>query len=155
MAHRFLIDEQNLKIMKKTFIPIFCLGLVLASCQKESDNLMAEPINQANSFEELKVDDSFTWSTEANYTLELKGLDNMPFGVKKQLSIETLDGKRVHTTLAEISQDRSLSFVAPAGMEIVKISFGSIVKESALQNGVFHFDFIPVDDTSDLDPDDQ
>lgn len=139
--------------MKKVFIIASALVLSLSACQKEADNNLSLSPSEAKSFEELQVSDNFNWSTETAYSLELIGLNNMPFGIKKQLKVETLNGEVLYTTLAEISQDRSIAFKAPAGLNSVIVRYGSITKECALKNGAFHFDFIPADDTSDLDPD--
>jgi len=141
--------------MKKSVFAGFALIVALGSCQKETEGIDQTSMNQAQSFEELQVSHNFNWSTETNYQLELKGLDKMPFAVKKQLSIESLNGEILHTALAEISEDRIINFKSQAGLNTVLIKYGSITKESSLNQGAFHFDFIPVDDTSDLDPNDQ
>lgn len=141
--------------MKKLILGgLAIFAMSLTACQKENDTQEVPLPGNVNSFEQLQVNNDFNWSTEAEYTLALKGNGNVPFAVKRKLIVKDLNDQTLAITLADMSQTRNFDFQAIAGLQTVKIQFGSIEKEATLNNGVFEFDFIPVDDMSDLDPND-
>ncbi len=140
--------------MKKTVFAISLLSMVfLSSCREDQADDNTQSPSFAASFEDIKTTPDFDWSTEEQYRLQLKGLKTLPFAKKGMIEVKTVSGDLLMRRLVEISQDRNIRFDAPAGLESLKVSFGTIEKVVPVSNNRLSFDYIPFDDQSDIEQD--
>lgn len=142
--------------MKKSFLFLSGLALILLSaCSKDDEPSQSTPSSGPQSFEEINTTADFNWSTQIEYILQIQGLKTLPFAKKELLEVRDSKGKLLARRLTEISQDVNFQFNAAAGAETFTITYGSIEKTVSVNNNTAVFDYIPVDDRSDLDQEDQ
>ena len=130
---------------------VLFLGLV--SCTKEEEATKPNINAQPQSFEEITVSNDFSWTTVEDYTLELTGLNGLPFEVVNRLKVKDENGKLVYQRNVKMGQTQSLKFKAAAPSNIFTIEYGSVSKQATATGNTLRFNFLPPVDNSDLDQD--
>jgi hypothetical protein len=105
------------------------IALTATSCQKDEET---DPVaTRPDSFSELKVDNTFDWSTANNYTIHYKGT---PVGmeVKKPLEIKTQDGQVIRKVNIALSDNAVIDVRVPSKNETLIISWGTHEKALVL-----------------------
>lgn len=135
---------------KQAFFAI--LIFALASCEK--DQTVSSPVNNAqpSTFQEISVMPDFNWSTETEYSLQIVAMKNMPFSRVNMLRVTDADNNLVFQALVNTGETKVLKFKANRELNLASVSFGSISKEVTFSNYRGEFDFIPFDDQSDIEP---
>jgi hypothetical protein len=132
------------------------IAIGTTSCQKDDDNVGTSPVGSSvERFDQIQASPDFKWSTETNYTLNITGLKNLPFERTGIIDVADEAGTVVFRQLIKMTEDQQLQFNAAANIDEFTISFGQISKTIIPSGNSLAFDFIPVDDRSDLDPADR
>lgn len=131
---------------------VLYIGLIasaIVACKPEEKT--PSPINnELSNFQDLKVDNSFNYSSVKTITLNLEkvtGADSKA----GMLTVKDLSGNVLTKKMVRRDQASSLEFVTPTKTTAVKVQFGLADKEVAITATQASFDFIPVIDNSDLD----
>ncbi len=142
--------------MKKVALAILALSFTVLSCKKDNKDNNPNPVNNnPTSFNEMKVADGFDWSTTRNVTVDVEGLSAMTIEVTKVMKVLDVEGNLLFKQVIDMDKDATLEFEAPASLEEVVIEYGAISETVEILNGRGDFSFVPVDDRSDLDPEDR
>lgn len=105
--------------------------LSLASCQKRSDIVEpVTPVAENKQINDLKVSDSFDWSTTATYTLSVTGYAN------SQMKILSTDGILLHTTMLKKNVAVEVALDIPKTEQSVVIEFLGETTEVELSEAV-------------------
>ncbi len=134
--------------MKKIFLAL-ALGFAVASCQKDASGPGAVNNNVEN-FTQLKVADSFDWSTTKKITLNLEKVVNAT-NRPSLLTVKDTEGHTLIKQMVRMDQDGSIDFVAPSKTKTLEVTYGITTKEVSVTGTQGTFDFLPVLDDSDLD----
>lgn len=130
--------------MKPKFIfliPVLAV-FMLTACEKfPADETSNKPASELN---DLKVSESFTWSTAQNIELEITGLPTV-VPVTSTLSITTTDGAVLFNGLHTMSDNVTLSLYAPAQERELLLFYGSSSYKVSVLNSKALFSFIPED----------
>ncbi len=147
----FLFIGKIMDMKKRIILLSFLSAGLLVSCSKDEPAGNTGNTSAVERFEDLQVNDDFNWSTNSSYELELQGLKTLPFAKKGLIEVRNLDNELIARRNTEISQDLKFEFEAAAGIDAFVVSFGSISKQVMVSNNKAVFDYLPVDDTSDID----
>jgi hypothetical protein len=129
--------------MKKQFqIGIILLAVVLIGCKDE----LIEDITSkgAKDMTELRVASDFEWTTSKTIDITITGLPALSYmnAVKNTLYIKSED-KIYYTGSHTINENLRLSITIPSTETKIQLKFGSIEKETAIENNKVTFSFIP------------
>tara|TARA_R110002167_G_scaffold34798_2_gene111272 strand:+ start:325 stop:777 length:453 start_codon:yes stop_codon:yes gene_type:complete len=145
---------ENLKFKKmQKFIVLGFLALSLFSCKKDDGDSSSAIVSNPTSFQEITVGPNFNWSTQTEYSLQVVAMKNMPYTRSNYLKVFDQDSNVVFQALISTRDNKVLNFRAERDLSNVTVSFGSISKKVAFTNNRGEFDFIPFDDQSDIEPD--
>jgi len=129
--------------MKKQFqIVIILLAIVLTGCK---DELIEDFTSKgAKDMTELRVASDFEWTTSKTIDISITGLPALSYmnAVKNTLYIKSED-KIYYTGSHTINENLRLSIIIPSTESKILLKFGSIEKESAIENNKASFSFIP------------
>lgn len=97
---------------------IVLVTLSLASCQKRDDLVEPTvPVTENKKMDDLKVAETFNWSTIATYTLQVTGYANAP------MKVYSTDGKLLHTAMLKKDQPVTMLLSIPATEVSVVLHF--------------------------------
>lgn len=126
--------------MKKHIIVLFLLTVVIfTSCRKEITPPPATTIN------ELQAENTFTWTTSQTVEVEITGLPTV-IPVQSTLTIFTEEGQEIYKVFHTMSENITCKVVIPASHQTLKLTFGSFVLTSTIEDHKARFSFIPADD---------
>lgn len=129
--------------MKRTWLLVPALLVVLSSCQKDNDTITSP--YAPNKFEDLKVPASFNWKLERKVTLTIEGLQGLPSNleIKKTMKIKGQDGKVLLQFLHNISESKSLELLIPTRYTSLEVVAGNTTRVvSIASNGSANFSFV-------------
>lgn len=127
--------------MLKRFLFIGIVSVSLIACQKELAE-KASKTQETTRFEDLKVSDSFNWSTNIDVTFNVVGIKALAHE-ENVLRVTSLDGKETYFIgLYNMGQDISAPLNIPQATRQVRVSFGSIVKVLLVNNGSINFTYL-------------
>ncbi|MDD2963374.1 MAG: hypothetical protein PHQ65_08090 [Bacteroidales bacterium] len=97
---------------------IVLVTFLLASCQKRDDLVEPTvPATENKKMDDLKVADTFNWSTLSTYTIQVTGYANAP------MKVYGADGKLLHTAMLKKDQPVTLLLSIPATEVSVVLHF--------------------------------
>lgn len=142
-----LENKSNQSTMKNFGLKALFFAAVIAltatSCQKDEDT---EPTTaRPDSFSELKVDNTFDWSTANNYTIHYKGTP-VGMAVKKPLIIKTESGEILRQVNIALSENAVIDVRVPSMNETIMLSWGTHEKALSLgASSTVDFTFVEPD----------
>jgi hypothetical protein len=112
-------------------------GILMTGCTKD----IVTP--DATSLTDLKVTDSFNWSTGMPVELRITGLPTI-VPVQSTLTIALSDGSSLFNQLHNMDQNLTVQLVIPDDQKELTLQYGSATYQVAIVNNVGEFSFIPV-----------
>jgi len=127
--------------MKKLrFFPLLLATLWLISCSKDPNDPSAQiPGNLSN----LKVAQSFNWSTSKTIEISITGLPT-PAPLYSTLTLSLPDGSNIYKSTHDINTNETLKVVIPSTENSIRLRFGSVEHDLQVSDGKASFSFIPV-----------
>jgi len=125
------------------YIILFLVAGILVSCVK-FPNPDPGPVKstEKTTLGDVKVSDSFTWSTSKSVDVLITGLPTI-VTVKSTLSLSLQDGTRLYSLLHNMSQDLKLSIIVPSETTSLTLKYGSMVYDLKVIGNKAEFSFIP------------
>ena len=109
---------------------IVLVTLTLASCQKRDDLVEPTvPATENKKMDDLKVADTFNWSTVTTYTLQVTGYANAP------MKVYSAEGKLLHTAMLKKDQQVVMLLSVPTTEVSVVVHFLGEQTELELTSG--------------------
>ena len=134
-----------MKPTAKNLLLLFSLCLLAWSCKKDFQELQPNVSPQTKitaAFTDLKVNSNFDWKNERSVIIHVTPLE-MGDAIMNSLKVK-LPGsnKAIYATKIAMNSPFSTTLKIPAAVNEVNITYGSISKMVAIQNGIINFDFL-------------
>lgn len=121
---------------------IVLFTLIATSCKKNLiESPTGTPLPTATKVDEIKASESFKWKTTKTVSVDITGLKS-PVAISRTLQVTAIDGKDVYfKSLQLISENKTISFIVPATITDIQISYGKIIKKVSLNGTHASFSF--------------
>lgn len=115
---------------------ILMLGLVLASCRKESIVPQPPLTSTPENFDELQVPADFSWSTLRELTLKFEGYQ-APVNINRKLEVRVPGGTRsIFSAQVSIHSILNFQIQLPAAVNEIEVVYGAVVKRFPVSSSI-------------------
>jgi hypothetical protein len=129
-----------MKTISLLFLVAAISGVFFTGCKKIENEY---PLPLPKTLNDLKVADSFNWSSGTAVELTITGLPTV-VPVKSTLAVGRTDGTVLFTRLHVMSENLTLSLTVPSTDTELILQYGTVTYHVPIQSQMASFSFIPV-----------